>query len=384
MSTPHEPPTGHNGSPTPRISLRKQSAAPTVDGGSPATPVNLHKQPPTSAADAGMPPRVNLAKTPATEPLPPASPAPPPPAAPPPAGMPPLYPPASPPYPVATPAVAGSTINLATLAIGFLAAIALVAVGATIYVLAGRSEPAGHSAVDDAQSASAAAEAVACATAPQLTIDSVRMTSAGLAISTEMSASCADGDVVTDPQFGIAVSDGSSDVAAGLFDLGTGPVIIPPGEQVSRTFVFPPTTLTATQYAAPAVAGPDQAALTALQDLAASDRGAVARDLENRWAPQISSKRPGLYAEGITWTPSEILREHLSLRQRYPDVKLVWSGDWRTFNDPDWWVTTVGLPYPTADGALGWCANNGFDADHCYAKIISRTRGVDGTTVLRK
>ena len=65
------------------------------------------------------------------------------------------------------------------------------------------------------------------------------------------------------------------------------------------------------------------------------------------------------------------------------DTKSTGYTDWRTFNGPDWWVTVVGSPSTDAAPALGWCDAHGLDADHCYAKIISSTRGVDGTTVLR-
>jgi hypothetical protein len=47
-------------------------------------------------------------------------------------------------------------------------------------------------------------------------------------------------------------------------------------------------------------------------------------------------------------------------------------------------VTVIGLPQSTAAQANGWCDANGFDADHCFAKVISSTLGVGGTTVYRK
>ncbi len=200
------------------------------------------------------------------------------------------------------------------------------------------------------------------------------------------------------------------------------PVIIPPGGTATRTFVFIPgtywqtsetvgvqglrlsavtrrssatggwavsaddgsSTLTATGAAAPANGSADSAALDGLRVLAAADQPVIASTLANRWVPQISSKQPGLVAEGLTWTASDILREHLDLRQRYPEARLVWSGDWRTFKTPDWWVTIVGIPSNDAGSALSWCVTQGFDADHCYAKIVSATLEREGTTVLRK
>ncbi|MRH91666.1 hypothetical protein GFY24_30220 [Nocardia sp. SYP-A9097] len=117
-----------------------------------------------------------------------------------------------------------------------------------------------------------------------------------------------------------------------------------------------------------------------LQTTADVDRVVVRRDLADRWVPQISSKRFGLVAEGITWNHVEILREHVRLRDRYPNVRLLWSGSWSTFSYANFWITIVGLAFPTPDGALRWCADNAFDADHCYAKLVSETRPVEGST----
>ena len=235
----------------------------------------------------------------------------------------------------------------------------------------------------------------------------------------ELSAACSGGDVLSSSEFQVTISDDGRDVAAGTFNLSAEPVLIPPNQGVRREFVFPAgmywrppellsdsltvtakagggpalgatssvseaTTLTAVAAAPPAHGSPDAAAGAGLRDLAAADHAEVKSGLENRWVPQISSKREGLVAERITWNNAEILRDHLSLRQRFDDVRLVWSGDWRTFSGPDWWVTVVGQPSDNAEVANRWCDEQGLDSDHCYAKMISSTRGEDGTTVLRK
>jgi hypothetical protein len=96
--------------------------------------------------------------------------------------------------------------------------------------------------------------------------------------------------------------------------------------------------------------------------------------------PQLSSKRRGLVAEGITWNNATTLREHLQLRQQFPGVRLLRSGDWSTFSAADFWVTVAGVSFPDAAGALAWCTGNGLDRDHCYAKIVSTTHPVDGST----
>lgn len=117
-----------------------------------------------------------------------------------------------------------------------------------------------------------------------------------------------------------------------------------------------------------------------LRALAASDKPIVVATLADSWVPQVSSKRLGLVAEGRTWTHSAILAEHSQLRQAYPGVRLLWSGDWSTFSDADFWVTVAGPAFPTAEGALAWCSNGGFDRDHCFAKLISATHPVEGST----
>lgn len=121
-----------------------------------------------------------------------------------------------------------------------------------------------------------------------------------------------------------------------------------------------------------------------LRAIAASDKPMVLATLADTWVPQLSSKWLGLVAEGRTWTPASILAEHQQLRQAYPGVRLLWSGDWSTFSDSNYWVTVAGLTFPTAEGALAWCRSNGFDPDHCFAKLISTTHAVEGSTDYNK
>lgn len=117
-----------------------------------------------------------------------------------------------------------------------------------------------------------------------------------------------------------------------------------------------------------------------LRAIAASDKPMVLATLADTWVPQLSSKWLGLVAEGRTWTNSAILAEHQQLRQAYPGVRLLWSGDWSTFSDANYWVTVAGLTFPTAEGALAWCRSAGLDRNHCFAKLISTTHSVEGST----
>jgi hypothetical protein len=128
----------------------------------------------------------------------------------------------------------------------------------------------------------------------------------------------------------------------------------------------------------------EQQSLARLQAMARDDRAFVNAVLADKWIPQISSKRVGLVAQGITWDNQAILNEHLRLRNTYQDVKLLWSGDWSTYDGPDFWVTVVGL-WSTNDDpydVLSWCTEQGFDRDNCIAKIVSTTHPIAGSTKL--
>jgi hypothetical protein len=124
----------------------------------------------------------------------------------------------------------------------------------------------------------------------------------------------------------------------------------------------------------------EQASLARLQSLANEDRPLVAAYLADKWIPQISAKRVGLVAEGIVWDNAHILDEHLQFRQKYPDVKLLWTGDWSTFDGRNFWVTVVGLHSDDPDRVLAWCTENGFSRDNCIAKVVSNWRPVSGST----
>lgn len=126
----------------------------------------------------------------------------------------------------------------------------------------------------------------------------------------------------------------------------------------------------------------EKISLTRLQNIADGDRSDVAVYLADRWIPQISSKRVGLVAKGITWDNRAILDEHLRLRNIYPDVKLLWSGDWSTYDGPNFWVTVVGLQSYNPYDILHWCTEQGLDRDNCMAKLVSTTHPIEGSTKL--
>ena len=88
----------------------------------------------------------------------------------------------------------------------------------------------------------------------------------------------------------------------------------------------------------------------------------------------------GLVAEGTEWDNEKILEEHLRLRRIYPDVRLLWSGDWSTYDGRNFWVTVVGLHSSNPDDVLAWCIQQGFDRDHCIAKMVSTWHPIAGST----
>ncbi|MGE0214219.1 PQQ-binding-like beta-propeller repeat protein [Mycolicibacterium sp.] len=132
----------------------------------------------------------------------------------------------------------------------------------------------------------------------------------------------------------------------------------------------------------------DADALAALRAQVDADRPFVQAQLENRWVAQLSSKQPGLVAPDVdgrvvTWTPCEILQQHLRMRGQYPEVRLVWSDEWRTFDLAGWWVTVAGVTFPDADAANGWCDARAIPVDECFAKIISNSGDPRGSTKYR-
>jgi eukaryotic-like serine/threonine-protein kinase len=153
--------------------------------------------------------------------------------------------------------------------------------------------------------------------------------------------------------------------------------------QAASTAAYP--TYSSAAQAAPAQAAtvpaaaappvdPQAAALAQLQQFANGDRDYVRDQLAERWVPQLSSKRVGIYdaEDGITYDNASILQEHLRLRSRF-DAKLLWSGDWANFDGSNFWVTVANVTFNDSASALAWCQSQGLDADHCYAGVISTT-----------
>lgn len=128
-------------------------------------------------------------------------------------------------------------------------------------------------------------------------------------------------------------------------------------------------------YSAAAAGNHDNAdALAALKRIAAADEPDVASELDGRWVPQLSSKQDGTTdaVENHTYDYADILAEHLRLRLQYPNVRLLFSSDWKSYQYGGFWVTVAGTASPGPRPALGFCKSEGFPSSHCYAKHILR------------
>jgi hypothetical protein len=144
------------------------------------------------------------------------------------------------------------------------------------------------------------------------------------------------------------------------------------------------TSSTSSPSAATASSTPESASLQQLQQLAAGDRPFVSTQLADHWIPRLSSRHstePWTYdsEDGVEYHNEQTLQEHQRLRQQY-GAKLLWSGDWTTFDAPDFWVTVVPQTFSDSGSALSWCTSQGLDADHCSAQIVSTTHPAAGST----
>lgn len=127
---------------------------------------------------------------------------------------------------------------------------------------------------------------------------------------------------------------------------------------------------------------PQDAARDELTQQISLDRPQVQGELAEKWVPQLSSKRPGLVVDGITYNYTDIVHDHYSLRPTYR-ARLVWSGDWSSFREGNFYVTVAAAPFSTPEEANAWCDRQAIDSANCFAKRLSTSSGPDGSTVSR-
>jgi hypothetical protein len=232
---------------------------------------------------------------------------------------------------------------------------------------------------------------------------------------------CDIGQRLDDPSASFTLTDGGATVADATFDFTTDPVVIPAYSTAEAELVFGPDTFvdleavetlglgadttygagslgltyryictdapdataatTGGEVAGDATGRPvvpqttdETDALSRLQEIADADQPFIDSDVIDRWVPQISSKKPNVtLPNGSVWDAVSILDDHRSWRESFPRVRLLWSGDYSTFEQSDFWVTIVAVPYNTAAEALAWCDAQALPHEDCYAKLISRT-----------
>lgn len=306
--------------------------------------------------------------------------------------------------------------------IGALSTIVVLAVGAAVWGFAsGAFRDWGSSdGESSAGSGSESSTVTACGTTPSTSPTGVAMTSTGLAVTVSVTSSCSSGDILGNSDSQVVVSSPSGVVASGNFDFSAAPIAIPAGSagrQVSMIFptgsFFAPPGLVADAGASglsvsvrgegaasgqelPADSSPvavtsstmyippgtdiDQTVASSLSAQASADRSEILSSSNNQWVAQLSSKQPGLVADGKTWTNQDILDEFASFYQRFSGTRLLWSDEWPVFSSSGWWVTITSQTFPSPQAAVSWCAQQGFDRDHCLGKLISTTAQPEGTT----
>lgn len=308
------------------------------------------------------------------------------------------------------------------LIVGAVAAVAVIVAGVMTAVLLTRSpgdEASTNSAGFGAGTPTAAPTQAVCTEPPILETESFDMTAEGIEIGAAFFSGCAGGDVEAGKAVRVTVADGQRDIAAGEFDFSGSPVEMKVGVPDHRTLVFPhgmywrtpdmvggkpalvahrledrtatPTAsksatevLVAVGPADPEHGSVDGVAKAVLGELRDVDYPVLQEGAANRWVPQVSSKRAGLVVDGRTLTNADVLRDHFDFRQRFSGARLVYSGNWSTFSDDDWWVTVVGPSWFFPQDANRWCDQQNFGVDDCFAKFISSLFGPERTTVYRK
>lgn len=305
--------------------------------------------------------------------------------------------------------------------IGALSTIVVLAVGAAVWGFSsGAFKEWGASNAENISGDNSSSIVTGCATTPSMTPADATITSTGLAVTVMMTSSCPRGDILSNSQTQMVVSSPSGVVASGEFDLSAAPIAIPAGSAGRQlTLTYP----TGSFYGLPGlVAGAGVSALSvsarevggsatqelpaesgavsavssgtylppgaeigqtiaqSLQAQAESDRSDILSSSNNQWVAQLSSKQPGLVADGKTWTNRDIFDEFASFYQRFSGTRLLWSDEWPVFSASGWWVTITSQTFPSPEAAVSWCAQKGFDRDHCLGKLISTTAGPAGTT----
>jgi hypothetical protein len=119
---------------------------------------------------------------------------------------------------------------------------------------------------------------------------------------------------------------------------------------------------------------------TQLNDTLDNDR-AVVEGLVGFWVPQLSSKKEGTVADGITYSLADVVAKDQELRDGFGAV-LLFSGEYN-YKVTDLYIDIVPQGFGDPDSALGFCTSNGIDRDNCFAKFITHDMSLTSTTKLQ-
>lgn len=169
--------------------------------------------------------------------------------------------------------------------------------------------------------------------------------------------------------------------SSNTFEYGLDTTVDSPTDLTTTTVTTGTTTTTSTTTSLTEPVD-DTAVRSELDRQVAVDRP-TAEALVGHWIPQLSAKRPGLVVNGTTFDLMGVLRDFRALQARYPEVLLLYSGDYSSFRGDDFWITVMPLPQPDGETANAWCDSQGIGLEDCYAKLISHTQGYEESTLLR-
>lgn len=117
-----------------------------------------------------------------------------------------------------------------------------------------------------------------------------------------------------------------------------------------------------------------------LQQQVELDRPSV-EGLVESWVPQLSATKAALAAGNTVYGYNDILTTYQALKRRYPEVLLLWSGDYSTYDSSDYYVVVVARSYMSGSEAISWCTSRQIGPNDCFAKRLSHTRGPAGSTM---
>lgn len=132
----------------------------------------------------------------------------------------------------------------------------------------------------------------------------------------------------------------------------------------------------------------DQDAFVQLGQIIDADTPEV-ESLVGKWVPQVSSKKPGVDAPDDDRGPysvADVLSDHIGYRDRYEPQgirALLLRSDDYNFKTPGMFVTVVDVAFDSAQGANGWCDAQRINADNCFAKQLGHGSW-EHTTASRK